>query len=241
MSDPAAICPACAGNPLEGTGYRLVSQPGRPDAAVRCECHVRVESTRILRRAGIAPQFSAATFASFEERTPEYTAFKRAVICWVREWRPPGERSRGHSLMLAGCTGSGKSHLATAALISVVKRHACTARVISLTDWFADLKATVGEGSAARRSTVEMLDELIGLDLVLLDDLGVTEATKFERDRLYDLINGRYNRRAPMIVTTNLQLDVIERTIEPRVASRLEEMCTIVPSPPWDWRKTPTE
>ena len=71
----------------------------------------------------------------------------------------------------------------------------------------------------------ELLDELVAPDLLVLDDLGA-EATKgWINDKIYLIINRRYELDRPIVVTTNLDLAELERKLGERTASRLWEMC----------------
>jgi DNA replication protein DnaC len=48
-----------------------------------------------------------------------------------------------------------------------------------------------------------MMDELRGADCLVLDDFGMQKGSEWVDERLYGLINDRYNAGKPIIVTTN--------------------------------------
>jgi DNA replication protein DnaC len=58
--------------------------------------------------------------------------------------------------------------------------------------------------------------------MLVMDDLGAHSTSPWAQEKLYQIINYRYNAQLPMVVTTNLSLDELERT-EPRIASRLAD------------------
>jgi DNA replication protein DnaC len=55
--------------------------------------------------------------------------------------------------------------------------------------------------------------------LLVLDDLGTENATSWAREKLFQIINYRYQERLPTVVTTNHTLD----ELEPRLVSRLAD------------------
>ena len=59
--------------------------------------------------------------------------------------------------------------------------------------------------------------------MLILDDFGEQSTTPWAQEKLYQLINYRYNARLPMVVTTCLSLDEIEtrirsRMVDPRIS-----------------------
>jgi DNA replication protein DnaC len=73
----------------------------------------------------------------------------------------------------------------------------------------------------AASGEADLLDELAGLALLALDDLGTENPTSWARDRLYTLVNRRYLAQRPTIVTTNLSLEDLAARLGERTVSRL--------------------
>ena len=91
------------------------------------------------------------------------------------------------------------------------------------------------------RETVEgMLEIYTEKYFLVVDDLGVRrgEATPFEQELIYRLIDERYleRDRTFTVVTTNRTLADIDREIDPRVRSRIMEMCHVIHLDGPDWR-----
>ena len=91
------------------------------------------------------------------------------------------------------------------------------------------------------RETVEgMLEIYTEKYFLVVDDLGVRrgEATPFEQELIYRLIDERYLKRDRTftVVTTNRTLADIDREIDPRVRSRIMEMCHVIHLDGPDWR-----
>ncbi len=133
-----------------------------------------------------------------------------------------------------GGVGSGKTHIAVAILRAVVER-GFSGRYCNVVDLLDDLRATFEPN--APQSGMEIIDGVVAADLVVLDDLGAEAPTGWVHDRLYQIINRRYEESRPTLVTTNLTLDDLDRQVGPRITSRLCEMCQKVDFPDQDYRK----
>ena len=60
--------------------------------------------------------------------------------------------------------------------------------------------------------------------MLILDDFGAQSSSPWAQEKLYQLINYRYNARLATIITTNLELEKIEgrfssRMLDPRVSN----------------------
>ena len=58
------------------------------------------------------------------------------------------------------------------------------------------------------------------IPLLILDDLGAHNSTPWAQEKLFQIINHRYNNRLPTVVTTNQRLE----ELDPRIASRLADI-----------------
>jgi DNA replication protein DnaC len=54
----------------------------------------------------------------------------------------------------------------------------------------------------------------------VLDDLGTENATPWAREKLYQIINHRYNERLPTVITSNQRDDAIDERILSRMLDR---------------------
>ena len=128
----------------------------------------------------------------------------------------------GNGLLLEGPPGVGKTHLAVAAVQHAISkgRKAMFAPVVNLLD---ELQEAV-----LRSRIMSTLETLREIDCLVLDDLGVQKDTAFRGERLYEIVNDRYNAKKQVIVTTNakdgeeLKKMIGERG--PQIESRLCQM-----------------
>jgi DNA replication protein DnaC len=86
-----------------------------------------------------------------------------------------------------------------------------------------------------------ILDALRDVECLAIDDLGMQKDSAWVGERLYELVNNRYNARKQLIVTTNARnLDDIREmvgTSGPQIESRLSQMTAsfVIEAP--DFRK----
>ena len=62
---------------------------------------------------------------------------------------------------------------------------------------------------------------LLECDLLIIDDLGAEFSTQFTVSALYNIINTRMMSRLPVIISTNLMPDELERKYTQRITSRI--------------------
>lgn len=137
------------------------------------------------------------------------------------------------SLLLAGPTGTGKTHTGYAALrlLSESRRSTVTWRAASTATFFGDQRPRDGRDSEA------MFEPYAKVPVLLLDDLGSTKNTEWTEETLYRLIDHRYTHCLPSIFTTNAAPADLGQRLGERTASRLIEMCRIIPLLGEDRRK----
>lgn len=118
-------------------------------------------------------------------------------------------------LLLMGGYGCGKTHLAAAIANQVVSQGVPTLflTVPDLLDWLR-FSFDQAEGSFEER-----FEEIRNIHLLVLDDLGTQNATPWAQEKLFQIINDRYIKRLPTVVTTNQNLEEIDG----RIRSRLQD------------------
>jgi DNA replication protein DnaC len=134
----------------------------------------------------------------------------REVIPRVRAYA----RNPDGWLTLLGSYGVGKTHLAAAIANEALNRQEQVLFAV-VPDLLDHLRATFGPQSTVAYD--ERFELVRSVPLLILDDLGTESATPWAREKLYQLINHRYNYRLPTVITTNLKPEAIE----PRIYSRL--------------------
>jgi len=117
-------------------------------------------------------------------------------------------------LVFMGVNGCGKTHLA-AAIANHLRREGKSVLFIVVTDLLDYLRSTFNPES--RVSYDELFERIKKAPVLILDDFGEQAATPWAQEKLYQLINYRYNARLATVITTCLSLDEIERRISSRM------------------------
>ncbi len=119
------------------------------------------------------------------------------------------------SLLLLGATGTGKTHLSLA-IAKKVTEQGYNVIYGSIQPLLRKL-----EGEHFGRIEGDSENQLIGCDLLILDDLGMEFDTPFNRVCLYNIINARVLEGKPTIISTNLSHSAIKERYGEQIASRI--------------------
>lgn len=202
-------CPEC-----DGVGWFRANVPlDHPDFAkpIPCRCtQARVARKRIaqLRALSHLEVFRNKTFATLNQFAPGLqVAYQRAqaFVQQPNSW-----------LTLLGPCGCGKTHLAAAIAHATLDAGVPTVFVV-VPDLLDHLRATSNPASEVRYD--QLFDTVRSVELLILDDLGTESATPWAREKLYQLVNHRYNHRLATVFTSNVRLE----QLDPRVASRMHD------------------
>ncbi|MBM4444603.1 MAG: AAA family ATPase [Chloroflexi bacterium] len=123
-------------------------------------------------------------------------------------------------LILQGENGCGKTHLAASIANHRLKKgHPVSFVVVS--EFLDHLRSTFGPESKVTYD--DLFERVKSAPLLILDDYGEHSSTPWAQEKLYQLINYRYNARLPMVVTMCCSLDELDES-ERRVSSRLSDV-----------------
>ena len=209
------LCPFCG-----GTGYlRLDVAVGHPDFGkiVECQCRlVDIESKRLenLRSISNLDTMARFTFETFVQDGYGLTEEKRRNLHMVYDMAVEfAEVPRGWLVLLGGY-GCGKTHLAAAIANQVIEKGQ-PALFVFVPDLLDHLRATYSPMSTTTYD--QRFEEVRSASLLILDDLGAHSSTQWAQEKLLQIFNYRYNAQLPTVVTSNHELEEIDR----RVRSRL--------------------
>jgi DNA replication protein DnaC len=128
-------------------------------------------------------------------------------------------------LVLTGTYGSGKTHLA-AAIANFRAGQGFPVMFVPVPDLLDHLRATFSPASNV--SYDHRFDEIRTTPLLVLDDLGTQATTPWAQEKLFQLLNHRYNAALPTVITSAKSVDELAKS-DPRLVSRMLDtrLCTI--------------
>lgn len=154
------------------------------------------------------------------------------------------EKCDGTGLLLIGGVGSGKTHLAAAIVNAIID-------YVLVSDSMAEANATKGVTGGCVPSSgilftgsVSLMEQLRAAmnahdgenaqaitsryqkaGLLVLDDLGAEKPSEWVRERLFEIIDQRYNDCTPIIITTNADIQELRQRLGDRICDRIRSMC----------------
>lgn len=229
-AEPIGICEKCGGT------NKLLVTVGETSREVNCLCDCEndalLDDERIqneMRKNYYFNQLKAETFGvSGHAKIPSFddcddqTDREALSICKSYTARFDDLIDGGHGLILYGSPDQGKTFMAKCIANELYKSNAV--RVITAAT-YVDMCTGFDRlpGGKIRSESIYAL-----CDLLVLDDLGSERITSFATECLFDLINTRYERMLPTIVTTNYSIEEMsnpETMMQARMFERLMERC----------------
>jgi DNA replication protein DnaC len=138
-------------------------------------------------------------------------------------------------LIFQGLNGCGKTHLA-AAIANRLRESGREVLFIVVPDLLDHLRSSFGPDS--RVSYDALFEKIKKVPVLVLDDFGEHSATPWAQEKLYQLINYRYNAQLATVITTGLSLDEMDGSVGSRLAD-LKISCNFnITAPDYRERKT---
>jgi DNA replication protein DnaC len=161
------------------------------------------------------------TFKSFDSKRLNLPAEQRENLAFAYTKAVEyAESPEGGWLILQGVNGCGKTHLA-AAIVNYRYEANKPALFLGVTELLEHLRNTFNPES--KISYDQIFEEVKNVHLLILDDYGEQSATPWAQEKLYQVINYRYNARLATVITTTCSFDEIEsrvssRMVDPRIS-----------------------
>ena len=189
-------CPIC-----QGVGFTRVDVPvGHPQfgKAVECVCQQAAKQERrqcellAFSQLDRFELFHSAHFSTFNLCVPGIQEAYRAAKSFAHH--PQGW------LLLVGKNGCGKTHLAMA-ITKVCLERAMAVLFAVVPDLLDHLRATLTPDAREQFDTRFL--KLREADVLVLDDLGTQQSSPWANEKLFQILNHRYNTRMPTVITAD--------------------------------------
>lgn len=171
---------------------------------------------RQIGRSGVPVRFRERSFDNYRcEVKEQHTALNAAKV-YAENFAMI--LANGTSMLFVGNPGTGKTHLATAILITIIRRGytglfmSAYEAVMSVFDSYGGAGNTLGE-----------IKRLVSPDLLVIDEFGEQSGKQGETRVLFEILNQRYANMRPTIILSNEDYSSIESLLRPKGIDRLKE------------------
>ena len=136
-------------------------------------------------------------------------------------------------LILTGNNGTGKTHLACSIANKLIE-NGIPVIYGTLINLLAELRNSYGTDNNI--SEMEIIKLYENVDLLIIDDLGKEKPSEWGLEKLFTIINNRYENNLPVIITTNYNQNSLVKRLSlngeietaKSIISRLYEICYLV-------------
>lgn len=226
--DGHIYCKAC-NERIDGKAIPMLDKPMIIIISCKCDRDRReqdkqrekqIEQDRLRQNCFISKNQIAYTFENTDKDTDK-EIIKKAKN-YVKHFEEMRKDNVG--LLLYGNVGSGKTCIACSIANAIITEYSYTVKMRNFAQILNDLQK--GGFNLDRN---EYIEKITNPTLLILDDFGIERNTEYALEQIYNVINARYLKARPTIITTNLNFKDMEQEQEDimlgRIYSRIIEMC----------------
>ena len=200
---------------VEGTTFKV------------CDCMIKRKILNKFKGSKLSKQMLSSTFNSFDYSyySKNLDDIKQAVSLAQEFCQQVVDKQPTDGLILTGRAGHGKSYLACC-IANVLIRKNIAVLFSVVPDLLDQIKSTYNKGEGQPEyNEKDLLDTAREVQVLILDDLGAHQYTEWAQGKLFTILNHRINFNLPTVITTNLDLKDMDKTIGERAASRIIQLC----------------
>lgn len=187
---------------------------------------------RLLGKSGIGKRFQSRRFDTFRTDTPARKKAFQIAKNYADNFATFAQEGIG--LYIEGTNGTGKTHLAAAIAMELMTKHKIPCICKTAGDLLLDIKSAFDDSTANEKQVLQIYKDV---NLLIVDDLGKEQCTDWSISTLYSILNDRYEKMLPTIITTNYNSDDLMRALTPKgydnykakaIISRLHEVSQVL-------------
>lgn len=216
--DPSQPCPICSGMGM--VVYDVPMEHPAWGKMTRCpNLPVQAEGDRLerMRQLSHLDAFKDKTLDNFIVNRQGYPQTVTTILMTAhRAALRFAEHPQGW-MVFTGGYGSGKTHLAVGIGHERLRR-GDSVLFLTVPDLLDHLRNTYSANSEVTYDS--FFDHVRNVNLLILDDLGAENPSAWAQEKLFQLLNHRYVRHLPTVITSNVPLE----RLDPRISSRLQDL-----------------
>ena len=193
-------------------GYILVKTK-EGESAYPCECLSEKRAMENLAKCGLSDVFKTKTFKNYECTTTVQKTAKYIALNYCKN-----NFKNNESIIICGRPGSGKTHLAIAVMLNLIKQ-GISCKYVEYNSMMIALKQSIMDST---NHTIEM-EKLLSPRVLFVDDFLKGRVNESDVSYIFRLVNSRYLQGKQFIISTEKTMDDILKWDE-AVGSRLVEM-----------------
>lgn len=166
----------------------------------KCICRIKADWERQVANSGLGHRVKRDTFDNFIADNPELTRNKKLAYYWAKNLPT-------NVLLLAGNSGTGKTHLASAVAGELMKTHGIIPKLALYNEIVDSAKGTYID----ERKANELIYQHVEPKCLLIDDFLKAKFSDHDHNVLFRIINERCDKGKLTIVTTEVLSDDISK------------------------------
>lgn len=185
----------------------------RSESLVRENIAKKME--RQFGRSGIRELHRDCAFENYHASTTQQIMVREKARLYAADF---GKTMAG--FIFSGRPGTGKNHLA-AAICNELLRRDKTVLIISVADIMSAMRETFNNANT-QKTEAQLLDDLSRVDLLVIDEIGVQNESRYEKVVINQIVDRRTASRRPTGMLTNLNGDELIGKLGERVMDRMK-------------------
>lgn len=173
---------------------------------------------RLFQQSRLGERFREALFRNYK-KTPGNTAIFKRMVDYTANFK-----NKPDSILIHSHPGTGKTYVVSCVANQLLSQ-GCSVIFVVVPDLLADIRSTYNRDS--KNTEEQLLNGLTQCDLLILDDIGAERRMgedDWAGEKLFSIINRRYLDKKPILFTSNLDGNELNKKLGRRVFSRICEM-----------------